>query len=434
MFDTNMKKLNEVSPAVLNFIEEVKSKTKNHEKWGEVFENVFTNTLETTVKRYENGDTYVFTGDIPAMWLRDSTAQVRPYLIIAQYDEDMANMIKGLVRKQFKFISHDPYANAFNETFNGAGHQSDDTDLTDLIWERKYEIDSLAYPLQLSYLYFKNTGDSSVFDEHFRSGVKEILRVWKLEQNHENSNYHFIRDTWRLEDTLSHKGKGSPVGYTGMTWSGFRPSDDACKFHYLVPSNMFAVVVLKYLEEIALEVLNDRELYNEALNLREEIDKGINEFGIVEHKGKKVYAYEVDGLGNYSLMDDPNVPSLLAAPYLGYCDFDDEIYQNTRDLILSFDNPYYYEGKYAKGCGSSHTPLNYIWPIALAIEGLTHPDKSYKKEILDTLVNTDGDTKMMHESFHVDDHYKFTRVWFSWANMMFCELLLDYLDIRVKEN
>ena len=432
MFDTNMKKLNEVSESVLDFINDIKEKTKDNDKWGTIFENVFTNTLETTVKYLEDGDTYVLTGDIPAMWLRDSTAQVRPYLILAQNDKEIADMIKGLVRRQFKLITHDPYANAFNEDFNGAGHQSDDTELTDLIWERKYEIDSLAYPLQLSYLYYKNTNDASVFDEHFVSGVKEILRVWKIEQDHTNSSYHFIRDTWRLEDTLTHNGKGSPVGYTGMTWSGFRPSDDACKYHYLVPSNMFAVVVLKYLEEISTDILKDDTLHAEAEKLREEIDAGIQAYGVVEHKGKKVYAYEVDGLGNYSLMDDPNVPSLLSAPYLGYCDFDDEIYQNTRDLILSFDNPYYYEGEFAKGCGSSHTPLHYIWPIALSIEGLTHPDKNYKKDILDTLVKTDGDTNMMHESFHVDDHHKFTRVWFSWANMMYCELLLDYLDIKVK--
>ncbi|NLW15179.1 MAG: glycoside hydrolase family 125 protein [Erysipelothrix sp.] len=427
-----MKKLNEVSKPVLDFIEEIKEKTKDHNKWGDIFENVFTNTLETTVKRYEDGDTYVLTGDIPAMWLRDSTAQVRPYLVLANKDKDMADMIKGLVNKQFKFIQHDPYANAFNETFNGAGHQKDNTDLTDLIWERKYEIDSLAYPMQLAYLYYKNTNDSSVFNEEYVKGVKEILRVWTIEQDHKNSSYKFERDTWRLEDTLTHDGYGSPVAYTGMTWSAFNPSDDACKYHYLVPSNMFAVVVLKYLEEVSKDILKDDELYQEARKLREEIDKGIQEFGIVEHKGKKIYAYEVDGLGNYSLKDDPNVPSLLAASYLGYCDFDDEIYQNTREFILSKDNPYYYEGEVAKGCGSSHTPVDYIWPIALSIQGLTDPSKENKKELLDILVRTDGDTLMMHESFNVNNHHLYTREWFSWANMMFCELLLDYLDIKVK--
>lgn len=431
MFDTNMKKLNEVSIEVKEFILDVENKVVNHAKWGAVFSNVFANTHETTVKRYEDGDTYVLTGDIPAMWLRDSTAQVRPYLVLAKENKEIADIVRGVVSKQLKFICHDPYANAFNEFSNGAGHQSDDTDMSDLVWERKYEIDSLAYPLQLAYLYYKNTGDASIFDENYSQAAKEILKVWKLEQNHDESDYHFQRDTWRIEDTLTNKGKGSPVAYTGMTWSGFRPSDDVCKYHYLVPSNMFAVVVLRYLVEIAQSILKNEELAFEAQSLCEEIQTGIERYGIVEHKGKKIYAYEVDGLGNYSLMDDPNVPSLLSAPYLGYCDFDDEIYQNTRDFILSKDNPYFYKGSVASGCGSSHTPENTIWPIALSIEGLTHPDKKRKKEILDLLVSTDADTMMMHESFHVDDPSKFTRAWFSWANMMFCELLLDYIDINV---
>lgn len=434
MFDTNMKKINDVPYDVQKFIEKIKIKTQeDNYRWGEVFENVFSNTLETTVKYKEDETTYVLTGDIPAMWLRDSTAQVRPYLVLAKESDEIAKMIKGLVKRQFQYIQHDPYANAFNETANGAGHQSDLTDLTDWIWERKYEIDSLAYPLQLAYLYYRNTGDASVFDDDFAKGARMIVDLWTLEQRHENSSYRFVRETWRKEDTLSNDGLGSPVAYTGMTWSGFRPSDDACTYHYLVPSNMFAVVVLRYLEEIAETYLKDQKLMQDASRLRQEIDEGIRKYAIIDYQGREMFAYEVDGLGNQLLIDDPNVPSLLSVPYLGYCDFTDPIYQNTRSFILSKENPYYYQGRYARGCGSSHTPENYIWPIALAIEGLTDPNKEKKKDILNLLVETDGGTNMMHESFNVDNPKEFTREWFSWANMMFCELVLDYYDIRVEK-
>ncbi len=372
------------------------------------------------------------TGDIPAMWLRDSTAQVRPYLVMAKEDDNIRDLIRGLVNLQIKYILHDPYANAFNEDYNGHGHQDDNTEMTDLIWERKYEIDSLCYPMQLAYLYHKNTGDSSIFDAEFQKAAHTILDLWKVEQNHENSPYTFERNTDRFEDTLKNAGRGSEVAYTGMTWSGFRPSDDACIYHYLIPSNMFAVVVCSYIEQIATEYLNDNQLSNKAQVLKLEIEKGIRDFGIIDTEFGNIFAYEVDGRGNYVLFDDPNVPSLLAAPYLGYCEEFDEIYQNTRKFILSKNNKYFYEGLNASGCGSSHTPENYIWPIALSIEGLTTSNKTRKKELLEVLVNNDGDTMMMHESFDVNDSKNYTREWFSWANMMYCELLMDYLDIRVK--
>lgn len=428
-----MSTYKEIPKSVQKFMDEIKvSCGSEHKAWGEIFEKVYSNTLLTTVKRISEEDTYVFTGDIPAMWLRDSTAQVRPYLPLASKDDEIKGMIKGMIRRQFRMINHDPYANAFNESANGAGHQDDHTDMSPLIWERKYEIDSLAYPLQLSYLYYLETKDASIFDESFVAAVEKILDLWIVEQNHENSPYNFERDTWRAEDTLVNDGRGPQHAYTGMTWSGFRPSDDACIYSYLVPSNMFAVVVLAYVEEIFTSVLDDQDLVAKAKKLREEIDQGIKEHAIVDTDHGKIYAYEVDGLGNALLIDDPNVPSLLAAPYLGYCEQDDEIYLNTRKHILSKHNEYYYEGEFSRGCGSSHTPPNYIWPIALSIEGLTSSDKDHKKWLLDNLAANTGGTQMMHESFDVDNPKAFTREWFSWANMMFCELVMDYFDIRVK--
>lgn len=405
---------------------------EEHADWAENFRAAFANTLTTTVRKQSDGTTFLLTGDIPAMWLRDSTAQVRPYLVLAKEDDELADMIAGLVQRQFFYINIDPYANAFNETANHAGHQSDHTTMNPWIWERKYEIDSLCYPVQLAYLLFKNTGYTKQFDDSFVAGVTKILEVFTTEQNHASSPYTFERDTTRLEDTLPNNGYGSPVKPTGMIWSGFRPSDDACRYGYLVPSNMFAVVILGYIAEIFTEILPDAQIVETAIALKKKIEQGIQEYGqTVNQRGEKVYAYEVDGLGNTSIMDDSNIPNLLSAPYLGYVSEYDSVYQATRKTILSKENPYFYEGEYAKGIGSSHTPENYVWPIALAMEGMTTENKAEKERILNSLVANDGGTHLMHESFDVNDPNQYTREWFSWANMMFCELVMDYFDLRV---
>ena len=404
-------------------------------RWAEVFHECFLNTLETTIERLEDGTTFVVTGDIPAMWLRDSTAQVRPYLVLAKEHEDIYDMIAGLVERQFGYILIDPYTNAFNKEPNGQGHgATDHTQMNDWIWERKYEIDSLAYAIQLAYLLYVNSGRTDHLTETVRKGLVTILDLWRTEQDHAGASpYRFVRDTDRQEDTLPFDGKGSPVGYTGMTWSGFRPSDDRCTYHYLVPSNQFASVVLGYVAELAPFLGLSQEEIQLAATLKDQIQAGIERYGIIQNaQGQAVYAYEVDGLGNASIMDDGNVPNLLSLPYLGFCSEDDPIYVATRQTVLSPENPYYYSGKLASGLGSSHTWDQYIWPISLSMEGLTTSHKAEKARILDLLVNTDAVTNQMHESFHVDDDSRYTREWFSWSNMMFCELLLDYFDIRVK--
>ncbi len=399
----------------------------------DIFQNAIRNTWGTTLKRMEDGTTFVITGDIPAMWLRDSAAQVRPFLVLAKEDPEAADMIEGLVRRQLDSILLDPYANAFNEEANGRGHQADETEMTPWIWERKYEIDSLCYPLQLSYLLWKNTGRTSQFQGSFRQAAEAILDLWTVEQRHEElSPYRFQRKDCVPSDTLVRDGQGAETAYTGMTWSGFRPSDDACEYGYLVPSNMFAVVVLGYLQEIAGEVLQDEELQGRAAKLAQEIEQGIREHGIVQHpEFGPIYAYETDGYGHHNLMDDANVPSLLSIPYLGYRDASDEVYQNTRRFILSRNNPYYFEGTAAEGIGSPHTPQGYIWHIALAMQGLTADSPEEKLRLLQVMSRTDAGTGLMHESFKADDPAEYTRPWFSWANMMFCELLMDYCGIRV---
>ncbi|MEG1426401.1 MAG: glycoside hydrolase family 125 protein [Oscillospiraceae bacterium] len=406
---------------------------KTNPKLAQMFKNCYPNTMDTTVKKMGEKDTFVITGDIPAMWLRDSTAQVRHYLPLAGKNGEVADVIEGLVNRQFQCIAIDPYANAFNSSASGACWCHDETLENPWVWERKYEIDSLCYPIQLSYLLWKETGRTSQFDPVFFAGIRSILRLWKREQNHSaDSDYHFVRRDCPVTDTLSHEGKGAPVAVTGMTWSGFRPSDDACVYGYLIPSNMFAVKVLGYVEEIVAAMGEDSALAAEAAALKGEIDAGIQKYGIVDHpKFGKIYAYETDGMGNYVHMDDANVPSLMSIPYLGYRSAEDEYYQNTRRFVLSKENPYYYEGTVAKGVGSPHTPPEYIWHIALAMQGLTSNDPEECRWLLDTIVKTDGDTGFVHEGFCVDDPQKFTRPWFAWSNSIFSEFVLKCIQNKI---
>ena len=216
--------------ALLKLIKRVEENFPEDPKMVQLFVNCFTNTLDTTVKRLPDKTTYIITGDIPAMWLRDSVAQIRPYLMAAGEDGDIADMLVGLVKKQFFYVNLDPYANAFNQEANGNCWEHDETDMGPWIWERKYELDSLCYPIQLSYLVWKNTGRTDQFDETFVKGVRRILKVWRTEQHHEEeSPYSFVRKGCYFTDTLSRNGKGALVkSGTGLIWSGFRPSDDAC--------------------------------------------------------------------------------------------------------------------------------------------------------------------------------------------------------------
>ncbi|WP_136607507.1 glycoside hydrolase family 125 protein [Paenibacillus dokdonensis] len=419
-----------VLPAAIQKAMKKADETLQNEKLAKMFRQCYPNTLETTTRLLDDGTTFVFTGDIPAMWLRDSSAQVRQYLPFAKEDKDLQRLIGGLVSRQVECILIDPYANAFNEQPNYKSWDQDLTEMGPWIWERKYEIDSLCYPIQLSYLYWKATGNTDIFDAKYRKAAKSIIELWKTEQNHfEDSQYLFARTQGPKSDTLRNNRKGMPVNYTGMTWSGFRPSDDACTFGYLVPSNMFAVVVLGYMEEIAREIYKDEDWEEAAAVLKEEIDFGIQTYGTYRHpKYGKIYAYETDGFGNHNLMDDANVPSLLSIPYIGYADKNDPVYQNTRRFILSEENPYYYEGTVAKGIGSPHTPDRYIWHISLAMQALTSIDAAEVQEIVDTILRTDADTGFMHEGFHVDDPSQFTRPWFAWANSIFAELIWGLIE------
>lgn len=418
-----------------NFLNTLREQAAEIPELMDVFVNCYTNTLNTTVKRMENNMTHVITGDIPAMWLRDSAAQLRPYIFLAKENEEIRELIAGLVRRQFMCITIDEYANAFNEAPNGACWEKDDPNQNPWVWERKFEVDSLCYPLQLAYLLWKNTGCTTQFEGEFQVGVEKILEVFTTEQYHEEkSHYRFNRNNGYYRDTLSRDGKGALVkSGTGLIWSGFRPSDDACTYGYLIPSNMFAVVALGYLEEMEREIFHNEELAERAKALKEEVQEAIETIGktFTEEFGM-VYAYETDGYGMYNLMDDANVPSLLAMSYLGY-EGEPEVSSNTRRFLLSEANPFYFKGDKAAGIGSPHTPSNYIWHIAMAIQGLTSETREEKLEILKNMAATTGGKGVMHEGFCCEDDSKFTRAWFSWANAMYAELFLDYMGYQLEK-
>lgn len=422
--------------SVQELLAEVKVKFAEEPRLAEIFKTCYTNTLNTTVKEMEDGSTYVITGDIPAMWLRDSTAQLRPYLIPAKKDSALAEVIAGLVRRQFACILRQPYANAFNETANGACWEKDFENQDPMVWEQKFEIDSLCYPIQLAYLLWKNTGCISQFNEDFRKGAKKILEVFKTEQYHEEkSEYRFIREGSFFTDTLSREGKGSLTKPgIGLIWSGFRPSDDACTYGYLIPSNMFAVVVLEYLREIAQKIYGDMILAEEADKLRNQVYEAIEKYAVVKtEEFGDIYAYELDGYGQFNLMDDANVPSLLSMKYLGYKSSRDDVAENTRRFLLSEANPFYYKGSAAAGIGSPHTPSGYIWHIAMAMEGLTSSSREEKLAVLRKMAETEGGKGMMHEGFYCDEPSRYTREWFSWANAMYAELLLSVIGYVIEK-
>lgn len=400
-----------------------------------MFANCFPNTLDTTVHfrtDEEDGmdDTFVYTGDIHAMWLRDSGAQVWPYVQLANDDEALRRMIAGVINRQFKLINIDPYANAFNDGPTGGEWMSDITDMNPNVHERKWEIDSHCYPIRLAYGYWKETGDTSVFGEVWIQAIKNILKTLKEQQRKDGVGpYYFMRKTERQLDTKCCNGYGNPVNPVGLIVSSFRPSDDATTFDFLVPSNFFAVTSLRKAAEILTTVNKNKELAKECRALADEVEAALKEYAVVEHpKYGKIYAFEVDGFGNTYLMDDSNAPSLLSMAYLGDVDVNDPIYQNTRRFVWSEDNPYFFKGTAGEGIGGPHIGYDMIWPMSIMMKTFTSRDDAEIKWCMETLMKTDAGTGFMHESFHKDNPEKFTRAWFAWQNTLFGELVLKLIE------
>ncbi|MBB2143921.1 metal-independent alpha-mannosidase [Pedobacter sp. LMG 31464] len=416
------------SIAVDNAIKKFQANVADKEL-GWLFENCFPNTLDTTVTHTtKNGkpDTYVITGDIDAMWMRDSSAQVWPYLQFVNEEQKIKDLIAGVINRQTQYILKDPYANAFYNDENKVGEwKSDKTAMKPGVHERKWEIDSLCYPIRLAYNYWKKTGDKAPFDTDWKKAIETTLKTFIEQQRKENKGpYRFQRESLYPTDTLSMNGYGFPVKPVGLICSSFRPSDDATVYPFLIPSNFFAVSSLNHAAEMVATLHNDKILADKLSALANEVDAALKKFAVKDHpEFGKLFAFEVDGFGSAYLMDDSNVPSLLSMPYLDAIKVDDPIYKNTRKFILSSNNPYFFKGKVAEGVGGPHIGPDMIWPMAITMRGLTSVSDDEIKNCIAMLKRTHAGKGFMHESFHKDDPKNFTRSWFAWANTLFGEFL-----------
>jgi uncharacterized protein len=364
-----------------------------------MFRNALTNVEHQSVLE-PDGTVFVKTGDIPYEWMRDSAAEVTPELYFAKDNPGVAKFLKEVIERQAKSLEMHPYAAATNVDYS-------------VVWPR-YELDSLLYPIQLAWQYWQMTGDKTVFTSNVYKGFVVALQTMLTEQNHNNGS------------TYTDPGLvKTPVAYTGMIWSAFRPSDLGMVYNYNIPGNMMAVVVLKELAQIEADVYHDSGWAGKSLKLSSEVDQGIKKYGIA-HSAEfgQVYAYEVDGLGHYVLMDDANIPSLLAAPYIGYVPVTDPTYQNTRKLVLSHANPYFYEGRLARGIGSNNTPTGTIWPLGLLAQGLTATSLAERQEMLKYLLASDPGDHLLHESFNPNDPTILTRPDFGWPLSMLAQFTM----------
>jgi len=423
------------SAAVERTIAQVQSSIGNRElAW--MFGNCFPNTLDTTVDfTVVNGrpDTYVITGDIDAMWLRDSSAQVWPYLPLMQEDPQLQQLIAGVINRQTRNVLLDPYANAFYKDANKVSEwKSDLTDMKPGVHERKWEVDSLCYTIRLAYGYWKASQDATPFDDAWRAAIAKIVQTFREQQRKDGHGpYHFQRRTETQTDTVAGRGYGNPGKPVGLICSIFRPSDDATVFPYLVPANFFAVVSLRQAAEMLEQIHHDTPAAAACRALADEVAQALQQYAVIHHAAfGKVYPYEVNGFGDYYCIDDGNVPSLLSLPYLGAVKPDDKIYQNTRHLVLSPANPYYCQGTAANGPGGPHVGMDMIWPLGLIVQGLTSTSDREIKQCLVTLQKTHAGTGFMHEAFNKDNPEQFTRSWFAWANTIFGELVLKTFHER----
>jgi uncharacterized protein len=416
------------SPGVEAYLSNVSGRISDPElAW--LFENCYPNTLDTTVELSSfdgKPDTAVITGDIPAMWLRDSSAQVWPYLAIAAKDAELRHMLEGIIRRQARCILIDPYANAFMADLDAPPlewSRSDATEMKRGVGERKWELDSLCYPIRLAYGYWHSTGDTAPFDQGWRAAMTLAVETMRVQQRKNGLGpYHFQRASKTPTETLAGDGYGAPVRPIGLIASGFRPSDDACTFPFLVPSNLFAVTALGHLSQMAHEILHDDTLANEAAALAAEVSNALRQYAIAETSGGQIWAYEVDGYGSQLLMDDANVPSLLGLPYLDSSP-DAALYARTRNFVWSERNPWFFKGSAGEGIGGPHEGKDMIWPMAITIFALTSQSNAEIAQALAMLKHASAGSGFMHESFNRNDATKFTRSWFAWANSLFGELV-----------
>ena len=417
------------SVAVEAFLEEMRRRIVDPDlAW--LFTNCFPNTLDTTVQpgTFEGKpDTVVLTGDIAAMWLRDSSAQVWPYLPLGRKDEALRALLEGVIRRQARCILIDPYANAFMPDLDAGTPLSwsvnDKTEMRRGVGERKWELDSLCYVIRLSHGYWKKIGDVRPFDAQWGQAMRLAVATMRVQQKKQGDGpYTFERASVHPTETLPVAGAGNPIRPVGLIASGFRPSDDACTFPFLVPANLFAVTSLRQLAEMAHLILDDTKLATEADALATEVEIALRQYAVAKTEQGTIWAYEVDGFGSQLLMDDANVPSLLALPYLESSP-DMDLYLRTRQFAWSLRNPWFFKGDAGEGIGGPHSGRAMIWPMSQMIFALTSNSDAEIRKSLAVLKASSVETGFMHESYSRDDARKYTRAWFAWANTLFGELL-----------
>lgn len=385
--------------------------------------NAFQILFSDAMTRLDDGTIFVATGDIDAMWIRDSTWQLRPLLAATGTTGESEEIIGAVSQRQAEYLLIDPYANAFNIAENGMRWHKDFAEQSDWVFERKYELDSIAAFFDLALRLYRVTDYGAHLNKIFWHAAEECLNLLEREQKHDPTTYRFGRPGNPSHDQLSHDGFGAPFAETGMVWSGFRPSDDGCELPFLIPANAHLAVTLAWLQQAAND-FDRADLAERARVLEELVRAGLASHGIIGEGATARYAYECDGLGRALAWDDPNVPSLLALPYLGWCPPTDQLYQRTRNWILSSENPMYLQGTHASGLTSVHTPPQNVWPLAIAVQGLTANAMDEATECLALLESIDGGTGRNHESVNVNDPSDFTRPWFSWADMTYAHLAL----------
>lgn len=394
-----------------------------------LFANCFPNTLDTTVEPGTfdgKPDTAVVTGDIAAMWLRDSSAQVWPYLPLAAKDAGLRRLLEGVIRRQTRCILIDPYANAFMADLSAPPlpwSRNDKTEMKQGVGERKWELDSLCYPIRLAHGYWKQTGDTAPFDKQWHSAMRLVIETFRVQQRkHGDGPYHFERTSDIATETLPGRGYGNPVRPVGLIASGFRNSDDACTFPFNMPANLFAVTSLKQLATMSRTILHDDALANDANALATEVERASRQYGVASTPQGTIWAYEVDGYGSQLLMDDAGVPSLLGLPYLESSP-DAALYARTRSFCWSDRNPWFFKGTAGEGTGGPHEGKDMVWPMSQIIYAMTSSDDAEIRHALAMLKASAAGYGFMHESYYKDDTKRFTRPWFAWVNTLFGELV-----------
>lgn len=349
-----------------------------------------------------DGTTYVQTGDIPAMWLRDSAAQTIPYVRFVTAYSSLRVPFAGVIARDAKNILTDPYAEAFSADYH--------------VWERKWEIDSLAWPVLLVFVYYTNTRDRSIFTPTLHRAMETIVATLECEQRHASCSRYQWPDAVPTHDAYNPD--------TGMVWSAFRPSDDPVTYRFNVPQNAMAVVAMHLLAHFARQAFRDEPLAQRATELGRRIQAGLLRYGkVYSKKYGWMYVYETDGYGHDNLMDDANIPNLTALPWYAWCSAQDTVYLNTRRFTLSADDPYYYTGKYATGLGSPHTPAGWVWPLGIIGAALSTTQRADIVSAIDMLDRSDTLDGLMHESVNPNDPTQFTRPEFGWANAFWADLL-----------